>query len=112
LAEELLSVAAHLGQAREFFASTTVPLPCTLWTVGASNSKRPTFVGLMPTRDQQLPTEPTGRELLRRELSPQLRELRRSRVDYSEVVAGVLLRAEHAASETPARWLSEIVSST
>lgn len=112
LADELLSVATQLSLAREFFASTTVPLPCTLWTVGASNAKRPTFVGLMPTRDQQLPTEPMGRELLRRELSPQLRELRRSRVDYSEVVAGVLLRARHAAAETPARWLSEIVSST
>jgi signal recognition particle receptor subunit beta len=112
LAEELLSVATQLSLAREFFATTTVPLPCTLWTVGASNAKRPTFVGLMPTRDQQLPTEPMGRELLRRELSPQLRELRRSRVDYSEVVSRVLLRARQAAAETPARWLSEIVSST
>ncbi|HEX2874532.1 MAG TPA: GTPase domain-containing protein [Polyangiaceae bacterium] len=112
LAEELLDVASQLSRAREFFATTTVSLPCTLWTVGANNSKRPTYVGLMPTRDQHLPTEPMGRELLRRELSPQLRELRRSRVDYSEVVAGVLLRAQHAAAETPARWLSEIVSST
>jgi signal recognition particle receptor subunit beta len=112
LAEELLNVAAQLSSAREFFANTTVALPCTLWTVGANTSKRPTFVGLMPTRAQQVPPEPGGRELLRRELSPQLRELRRSRVDYADVVAGVMMRAEHASSDTPARWLSEIVSST
>jgi signal recognition particle receptor subunit beta len=112
LAEELLNVAAQLSSAREFFANTTVALPCTLWTVGANTSIRPTFVGLMPTRAQQMPPEPGGRELLRRELSPQLRELRRSRVDYSEVVAGVMARAQHASADTPARWLSEIVSST
>jgi signal recognition particle receptor subunit beta len=112
LADELLNVAAQLSSAREFFANTTVALPCTLWTVGANTSKRPTFVGLMPTRDQQVPPEPGGRELLRRELSPQLRELRRSRVDYAEVVAGVMTRAAHASADTPARWLSEIVSST
>ncbi len=112
LAEELLSVAAQLSSARESFFGTTVSLPCTLWTVGANTSRRATFVGLMPNRDQQLAPEPSGRELLRRELSPQLRELRRSRVDYSEVVAGVRARAEHAAPETPARWLSEIVANT
>ena len=112
LADELLNVAAQLSSAREFFANTTVALPCTLWTVGANTSKRPTFVGLMPTRDQQVPPEPGGRELLRRELSPQLRELRRSRVDYADVVAGVMARAAHASADTPARWLSEIVSST
>jgi signal recognition particle receptor subunit beta len=112
LAEELLSVAAQLSSAREFFAGTTVALPCTLWTVGANASKRPTFVGLMPNREQQLSPEPGGRELLQRELSPQLRELRRSRVDYAEVLAGIRARAEHAGPETPARWLSEIVANT
>ena len=39
-------------------------------------------------------------------------ELRRSRVDYADVVAGVMTRAAHASADTPARWLSEIVSST
>jgi signal recognition particle receptor subunit beta len=112
LAEELLNVAAQLSSAREFFANTTVALPCTLWTVGANTATRPTFVGLMPTRSQKGAPEPSGRALLQRELAPHLRELRRSRVDYSAVVAGVLARAAQAHAETPARWLSEIVSST
>jgi signal recognition particle receptor subunit beta len=112
LAAELLKVASQLASAREFFASTTVTLPCTLWTIGANLSNRPTFVGLMPSREHQAAPEPSGRELLRRELSPQLRELRRARVDYAEVVARVTAMAERAGSETPASWLSEIIGST
>jgi hypothetical protein len=112
LAAELSSVAAQLSSAREFFASTTVTLPCTLWTVGANSSSRPTFVGLMPPRTQRAPPEPSGRELLRRELSPQLRELRRSRVDYSEVALRLCALAERAGPDTPARWLSEIIGDT
>jgi hypothetical protein len=112
LAAELISVATQLASAREFFATTTVTLPCTLWTVGASASSRPTFVGLMPTREHQAPAEPMGRELLRRELSPQLRELRRSRVDYAEVAARVTALAERTTAEAPAGWLAEIIGST
>lgn len=112
LAAELLSVASQLASARDFFSSTTVTLPCTLWTIGANASSRPTFVGLMPTRTQQAPTEPSGRELLRRELSPQLRELRRSRVDYAEVALRLAALAEGAGPNTPASWLSEIIGST
>lgn len=112
LAAELSSVAAQLSSAREFFASTTVTLPCTLWTVGANSSSRPTFVGLMPPPTQRAPSEPSGRELLRRELSPQLRELRRSRVDYSEVALRLCALAERAGPDTPARWLSEIIGDT
>ena len=112
LAAELLSVASQLASAREFFSSTTVTLPCTLWTIGANASSRPTFVGLMPTRTHQAPTEPTGRELLRRELSPQLRELRRSRVDYAEVALRIAALAEGTGPNTPASWLSEIIGST
>jgi signal recognition particle receptor subunit beta len=112
VARELLNVAAQLSAAREYFSKTSFALPCTLWTVGANVSSRPTFVGLMPARDSHLPAEPNGRELLLRELSPQLRELRRSRVDYSDVVAKVTSFAELAARETPAHWLSEIVYST
>jgi hypothetical protein len=112
LAAELLSVACQLTSARDFFSSTTVTLPCTLWTIGANVSNRPTFVGLMPTRTHQAPSEPSGRELLRRELSPQLRELRRSRVDYSEVALRVCTLAERAARDTPVGWLAEIIGAT
>lgn len=112
VARELLYVAAQLAAAREHFETTTVTLPCTLWTVGAVSSGRPTFVGLMPPRDGHLPVEPSGRELLLRELSPQLRELRRSRVDYADLVARVSALADFSAQQTPARWLYEIVQQT
>jgi signal recognition particle receptor subunit beta len=112
VADELIGVAIQLAVARESFADTTIGLPCTLWTVGSGASYRPTFVGLMPSRDSALPAEPRGRELLLRELSPQLRELRRARVDYADVVSRIVSRAEFAAREAPARWLAEIVLST
>jgi hypothetical protein len=111
-ARELVSVATQLSAAREHFSTTTVALPCNLWTVGASSSSRPMFVGLMPAPDSQLQAEPSGEELLTRELSPQLRELRRSRVDYSEIVHRVMAIAELTGRGTPARWLSEIVART
>jgi hypothetical protein len=112
VAQELLSVAFQLALAREHFAHTTITLPCTLWTIGANVSLRPTFVGLMPARDTRLPSEPSGRELILRELSPQLRELRRARVDYHEIFTRVSSAAELAARDAPARWLSEIVATT
>ncbi len=112
VADELVGVATQLAAAREYFERTTVTLPCTLWTVGASASARPAFVGLMPSRGSDLAPEPTGRDLLRRELSPQLRELRRARVDYSNVVARVAALAEMAARDSPARWLSELIAAT
>lgn len=112
VAKELLGVASLLTVAREAFAQTTVMLPCTLWTVGAYNSFRPTFVGLMPARESELPPEPLGRELLARELSPQLRELRRSRVDYSEVVSRVKALASRSGSDSTAAWLADIVHAT
>lgn len=112
VADELLAVAHQLALAREFFSTTTIMLPCTLWTVGASATYRPTFVGLMPARDRRSGEEPFGEELLRRELSPLLRELRRSRVDYSEVVARVISRAESAGRDTAGRWLAQIAEGT
>ena len=112
VAQELVSVAAQLAVARDYFSRTSVPLPCTLWTVGANASSRPTFVGLMPARDSCSPAEPSGRELLLRELSPQLRELRRSRVDYQDIVGRVMSLADLAGSDTPARWLSELAVAT
>lgn len=109
VADELVGVATQLVAARDFFAATTVPLPCTLWTVGSSSSYRPTFVGLMPRRSSQTSEEPSGRDLLERELSPLLRELRRARVDYADVVARVASMAEFAGLETPAHWLADVV---
>ncbi|MEO6600312.1 MAG: GTPase domain-containing protein [Polyangiaceae bacterium] len=110
--DELLAVALQLALARDSFNDTTVTLPCTLWTVGSDTSYRPTFVGLMPSRDSQLPAEPSGRALLLRELSPQLRELRRARVDYSEVVSRVVMRANSVDHDSSATWLADIVMST
>ncbi len=110
VAQELLNVATQLATARDYFSSTTVTLPCTLWTVGANSSSRPTFVGLMPTRESRVPSEPGGRDLLLRELSPQLRELRRTRVDYAEVVGRVQSLSKLASSDSPSGWLSDIVS--
>ena len=112
VADELINVALQLALARDAFNDTTVSLPCTLWTVGGGVSYRPTFVGLMPARDSNLPVEPSGHALLRRELSPQLRELRRARVDYTDVVSRVVSRAEFSGSDTPESWLADIVMST
>jgi hypothetical protein len=109
VADELLGVATRLTVARDFFSATTFSLPCTLWTVGAGTSYRPAFVGLMPGRQTPPLAEPNGRDLLHRELSPLLRELRRARVDYTEVVMRVVSRAEFAGRETPAHWLADVV---
>jgi hypothetical protein len=49
---------------------------------------------------------------LARELAPHLRELRWNRVDYREFVQRVLAIAEFSTSNTPARWLSDVVAST
>jgi signal recognition particle receptor subunit beta len=110
VAREVWSVAVQLSAAREFFQSTTVQLPCTLWTVAANVSTRPAFVGLMPSRDAEAAPEPAGRDLLVRELSPQLRQLRRARVDYSEVVKHVAALAERTPPHGPERVLAEIMS--
>jgi hypothetical protein len=66
----------------------------------------------MPAPDSHLRSEPDGQELLARELSPQLRELRRSRIDYAEIVTRVTTLASLTGQHSPAHWLSEIVAST
>lgn len=112
VARELLSVALQLTAARDYFSTSTISLPCTLWTVGANTAARPSFVGLMPARSSHLPTEPSGHELLLRELSPQLRELRRARIDYAEVVRRVGALAELSGRDSAAGWLAQLVHST
>ncbi|MFT3923880.1 MAG: hypothetical protein QM778_15210 [Myxococcales bacterium] len=105
-----LDVALQLLTAREWFSKGAIQLPCTLWTVGSDRPNRPTFVGLMP--DGHSPTLPEvgPAALLRRELTPHLRELRRSRVDYAEVFAEVAAQASITrAQEDPARLLGAVV---
>ena len=112
VADELLSVATQLVAARDSFAVTTFGLPCTLWTISASSSSRPTYVGLMPSRERHVSSEPAERELLERELSPHLRELRRARVDYDEVVQRVRSLADFARADSAASWLADLVHAT
>ncbi|HEX4475956.1 MAG TPA: hypothetical protein VH142_12815 [Polyangiaceae bacterium] len=113
VARDLVTVATELIAAREAFRSASVALPCTLWSIGqGGRSHRPTFVGLMPSPAKRPPPEPDGLELIQRELSPHLRELRRTRVDYHEVVHHLRALATHRGGETPAHWLSDVVATT
>jgi signal recognition particle receptor subunit beta len=105
----VLEVATQLLNAREWFSSGTVPLPCTLWTVGGVSSPRPKFVSLMPALGSSLPAQLDERRLLERELLLHVRSLRRGRVDFSEMQRQLLARAELAAAGSPARLLAEVV---
>ena len=108
VASELLAVATQLIAARESFASSSVALPCTLWSVSANSSNRPTFVGLMPARDDEPSPEPGNRALIERELLLHLRQLPRARVDYATIIAHLVSLAERAHLDSPARWLAEL----
>jgi hypothetical protein len=112
VARELLAVGVQLAAARDFFTTTTITLPCTLWTVGSIATTRPSFAGLMPPPDSQLPAEPTGPDLIERELSPHLRELRRMRIDYGEVVNGVLALTDGASDDNHSAWVAQLVKHT
>jgi hypothetical protein len=109
VADGLLEVSTQLLTAREWLASGTVPLPCTLWTVGAARVARPSFVGLMPSLGSTLSAEPEGRELLERELLLHLRALRRARVDFGEVQREILARAELGSRESTVRLLADVL---
>jgi len=109
LARELVAVAGQLARSREAFKAATASLPCTLWTLGASELNRATFVGLMPPlRSLSATPELEGAALVAREFTPHLRELRRVRVDYGEVRAHVAELAKAAARDAPAVWLDEL----
>jgi signal recognition particle receptor subunit beta len=111
VSEGLLEVTTQLLAAREWFAAGTLPLPCTLWTVGSTGTGRPRFVGLMPALASPVHNEPEPRALLERELTPHLRELRRARVDYIEVIREIWARAERTPPGSPARKLGELLQS-
>ncbi|MFZ5895104.1 MAG: GTP-binding protein [Myxococcota bacterium] len=108
VARELLALAHQLTRSREAFRSATVPLPCTLWTLGSNETGRPCFVGLMPLCDHHPPSELEGGELVARELVPHLRELRRTRVDYRDVVREVVALAPRAPHAGTAKALVEL----
>jgi signal recognition particle receptor subunit beta len=86
VAEGVLEVAWLLLRAAEAFAQASVPLPCTLWTVGTTSTEAPCFVGLMPTAQASNTERLEPVNLCERELAPHLRALRRNRVDYQEVL--------------------------
>jgi len=108
VAHEVANIALRLALAREAFAQASVDLPCTLWTVSAGGTARPTFVGLMPYRASLRDPELTGSALIDRELAPHLREMRGCRPDYRAVEAELSSLAANAGDKTPARWLAQI----
>lgn len=109
VATGLLDVALQLLTAREWFSKGATYLPCTLWTVGSDRSGRPTFVGLMPDSQTAATPELTPPALLSRELTPHLRELRRARVDYSEVFSEIVALSETSSPQEPARLMGDVV---
>jgi hypothetical protein len=109
VATGLLEVALQLLTAREWFSKGAMHLPCTLWTVGSDRSGRPTFVGLMPDSQSSTTPDVPPPALLERELTPHLRELRRARVDYSEVFSEVVALSEKSRDKEPARLIGDVV---
>lgn len=107
----ILEVATQLLHASEWFASGTVALPCTLWTVGSARSQRPVFVGLIPALNSAVPEPPRGAALLERELLQHLRVQRRVRVDFSEVQRELITRGHLASEGSAPRLLAEVVRS-
>lgn len=108
VANEVASIAIRLALARDAFARASVDLPCTLWTVSANETSRPTFVGLMPYRASPRSAELTGSALIDREFAPHVREMRGCRDDYDAVEAELYSLAARAGDGTPARWLAQL----
>jgi hypothetical protein len=110
VARGLVDVAECLVSARAWFGKAKIQLPCTLWTVAAGRSFRPTFIGLMPEASSDRPPEPQGVPLLERELMPHLRDLRRARVDCADVIREVLALGQSKAQDGAARWLADVAA--
>ena len=111
VANGLTEVASRLIAARRRFNTGGVSLPCTLWTVGDEADYRAVYVGLMPRPKLANSFEPPEGEMLKRELAPHLRELRRVRVDFPEIHARICQLAAGAPPEQGLRWLSRLVES-
>ena len=110
VADAILAVTDQLLVARDWFEQGAPTLPCTLWTVGAAPSMRPVFVGLMPAQSALVALDRAPGELLEREIAPQLRELRRSRIDFAEILREVVLRSRSAQQGGAGRALEEVVA--
>jgi hypothetical protein len=108
VADGISDVANRLAAARAWFCEASLSLPCTLWTVADQSSYRPVYVGLMP-RTAGNHVELSPRALIQRELSPHLRELRRTRFDYPEVEARVIERGRAGANDGPAAWVADLI---
>lgn len=109
VATGIVEVATQLLVARSWFEQASTFLPCTLWTVGASAGVHPTFVGLKPNAIDRDAGEPAPYALLEREIGPQLRELRRARVDYAEILREVVACAS-SASPAAADYLGQVAA--
>jgi signal recognition particle receptor subunit beta len=72
-ARRLYEVARILGKARETVEALNVHLRCSLWTIGETDEKSPTFVGLMPSLGERARRESNLREVFERELLPIVR---------------------------------------
>lgn len=110
VAAGILDVASRLLLAHSWFSQSSTFLPCTLWTVAATRSPRPSFVGLMPAQIEPAPSENASDLLLEREIGPQLRELRRARVDFTEICAAVSTLLARAGQEPAAQQLGRVVA--
>lgn len=109
VARELLQATAHLLQARETLHCDELRLPCTLSTLGASRDAPPRFVGLMPAPDSVPPREPTGLDLVARELSALLRTLQHQRSDFAAFVRAVLEVKQREPANVAATLIAQLV---
>jgi signal recognition particle receptor subunit beta len=100
----VLEVSTLLARAREDLARSN--LPCTLWSVGYER-ERTCFVGLMPM-PYSMCEELALDVLLERELTPQLRRMRRTRVDFARIVRELIARAEQAPAGSVTRRVGEL----
>jgi hypothetical protein len=108
VASGVSEVANRLAAARAWFSEANLSLPCTLWTVADQTAYRPVYVGLMP-RTAGSNVELSPRALIERELGPHLRELRRTRFDYPEIVAQVVELGRAGAGDGPAAWVADLI---
>jgi signal recognition particle receptor subunit beta len=107
LVDHLLFVVRSLLVARARFLDATIGLPCTLWTVGATDATLGTFVGMMPNLRSSGNLDVVDSALLQRELGSHLRELKRARVNYQDIRSHVVALANTGVSE--ARLLAEVL---
>lgn len=112
VADEVVWTAARLLDARADFTAGGVELPCTLWTVGCKSEVPPAYVGLMPFHDQEPVEVPTGSQLLQREFEPVIRDWKRERKDYDDVMRALDARLSDDVSDAKHAPVSEWIRAT